>query len=300
MQFTGSLQKSFVGVRPSQNRPQALTRRELERTASQVKPAKATNADAVAAFEFRHQDFAVRLEPSFHRFRITAEAFGEYFNQDFFVHVRHGTIMPVFAYTRAMQVLYQFACFSCRKVFKKSLGNESEGSICPECSQPMSYMGTAFRAPIQSNVNQWKKAELLIVAGFRFNKNGGPKPRTLKDVPAFLEAHRLAKRSPGERLLDDLKARDAGLETPITRAKSQGRVKRMNLEDRPSFELAGRELKSWSRVLVKVGAHWREGTFRFTGDGGKIVEPHVMVNAAAGMVGHRVFVTQHTVLRWPD
>jgi hypothetical protein len=139
-----------------------------------------------------------------------------------------------------------------------------------------------------------------VVHGNRVSRPDTIECESLKDVPAFLEAHRLAKRSPGERLLDDLKARDAGLEIPITRAKSQGRVKRMNLEDRPSFELAGRELKSWSRVLVKVGAHWQEGTFRFTGDGGKIVEPHVMVNAAAGMVGHRVFVTQHTVLRWPD
>jgi hypothetical protein len=161
-------------------------------------------------------------------------------------------------------------------------------------------MGTAFRAPKQSNVDQWKKAELLIAAGFYFTKDGGPKPRSLKDVPAFLEAHRLARRSPGERLLDDLKARESGLETPVTRAKSQGRVKRLKLEGRPSFELAGRALRSWSRVLVKVGARWREGTFRYTGDGGKMVEPHVMVDTAAGMVGHRVFVNEQTVLRWPD
>jgi hypothetical protein len=164
----------------------------------------------------------------------------------------------------------------------------------------MTMMGTAFRAPKQSNLKQWEKARLLIEAGFRFNKDAGPKPRTLKDVPAFLEAHRLAKRSPGERLLDDLKAREYGLQTPVTRANSQGRVKRLNLEGRPRFELAGRELRSWSRVLVKVGARWQESTFRFTGDGGKVVEPHVMVNNAAGMVGHRVFVTQHTVLCWPD
>ncbi len=208
--------------------------------------------------------------------------------------------LQVLAYTRAMPVLYQYACFSCRKVFKKSLGNESDGSLCPECTKPMSYMGTAFRAPKQENVNQWKKAELLIAAGFHFTKDGGPKPRTLKDVPAFLEAHRLARRSPGERLLDDLKARESGLETPVTRAKNHGRVKRLNLEGRPQFELAGRELRSWSRVLVKVGARWREGTFRYTGDGGKMVEPHVMVDTSAGMVGHRVFVTEQTVLRWPD
>jgi DNA-directed RNA polymerase subunit RPC12/RpoP len=199
-----------------------------------------------------------------------------------------------------MSVLYQYACFSCRKAFKKSLGNQSEGSLCPECSQPMSYMGTAFRAPKQENLNQWKKAELLIAAGFHFTKDGGPKPRTLKNVPAFLEAHRLASRSPGERLLDDLKARNSGLETPITRAKSQGRIKRLNLEGRPRFELLGRELSSWSRVLINVNGQWREGTFRFTGDGLKTVEPYVEVDECADISGRYVFVTKQTVLRWPD
>ena len=168
-------------------------------------------------------------------------------------------------------------------------------------------MGTAFRAPKQSNLDQWKKAELLIAAGFHFNKNGGPKPRTLKDVPAFLEAHRLARRSPGERLLDDLKAKDAGAQNPVTRAKSisvrvksQRRVKRLKLEGRPRFELLGRKLSSWSRVLVSVDGQWRLGTFTFIDDGLKIVEPYVEVNVATGTSPRRIFVTKQTVLRWWD
>jgi hypothetical protein len=199
-----------------------------------------------------------------------------------------------------MPVLSQFACFACRKAFKQSFSDEVGANVCPECSQPMTMMGTAFRAPKQSNIKQWEKARLLIEAGFRFNKDGGPKPRTLKDVPAFLETHRLAKRSLGERLLDDLKARDSGLETPVTRAKSQGRIKRLNLEGRPRFELLGRELTSWSRVLINVDGQWQEGTFRFTGDGGKTVEPHVEVKVASGTSGRRIFITKQTVLRWPD
>jgi hypothetical protein len=209
--------------------------------------------------------------------------------------------LQVLAYTRAMPVLYQYACFSCRKVFKQSWSNDQVGAnVCPECAKPMSYMGTAFRAPKQENVDQWKKAELLIMAGFHFTKDGGPKPRTLKDVPAFLEAHRLAKRSPGERLLDDLKARESGLVTPVTRAKSQGRVKRLKLEGRPRFELLGRELSSWSTVLINVDGQWQEGTFRFMGDGMKIVEPHVEIKVATGTSKRRIFVTKQTVLRWPD
>ena len=199
-----------------------------------------------------------------------------------------------------MPVFYQYACFSCRKGFKQSFSNETHANLCPECSQPMTMMGTAFRAPKQSNIKQWEKARLLIEAGFRFNKDGGPKPRTLKDVPAFLEAHRLERRSPGERLLDDLKARESGLETPVTRAKSQGRVKRLNLEGRPQFELLGRELTGWSRVLINVNGQWREGTFRFTGDGLKAVEPYVEVDECADISGRYVFITKQTVLRWPD
>jgi DNA-directed RNA polymerase subunit RPC12/RpoP len=199
-----------------------------------------------------------------------------------------------------MPVRYQFACFSCRKAFKQSSSDEVGANVCPECSQPITMMDTAFRAPKQSNLKQWEKARLLIEAGFRFNKDGGPKPRTLKDVPAFLEAHRLTRRSPGERLLDDLKARKSGLETPVTRAKSQRRVKRLNLDGRPRFKLLGRELTSWSTVLINIDGQWQEGTFRFTGDGLKNVEPHVEVKSSTGTSGRRLFVTKQTVLRWPD
>lgn len=128
-----------------------------------------------------------------------------------------------------------------------------------------------------------------------FHRNSGPKPRRLKDVPEFLEAHRLAHRSPGERLLEELQQRAVGATTPVTKAKAQGRVKRLNTEGRPRFELQGRELTAWSRVLVRVNGEWHEGHFRFTGDGGKPVEPHVRLNNR-----QYVFITANTVLRWPD
>jgi DNA-directed RNA polymerase subunit RPC12/RpoP len=195
---------------------------------------------------------------------------------------------------------YLFACFTCRKAFKKTSNGAGHVIVCPECSRPMVFTGSAFRAPKQDNVDQWKKAELLIAAGFMFTPGSGPKPRTLKDVPAFLEAHRRARRSPGERLLEQIDQNASGSSTPITRAKRQGRVKRLNLEGRPIFELVGRELKSWSRVLVNVGGKWRTGTFRYMGDGGKLVEPHVVVDERAVRSGRRVFVTANTVLCWAD
>ncbi len=160
----------------------------------------------------------------------------------------------------------------------------------------MVFTGSAFRAPKQDNVDQWKKAELLIQAGFLFTPSSGPKPRTLKDVPAFLEAHRRTRCSPGERLLEQIEQNASGSSAPIIRAKRQGRIKRLNLEGRPSFELVGRELQSGSRVLLNVDGQWWAGTFRFESDGLKIVAPHVVLNGT----GKRVFVTENTVLRWPD
>ncbi len=191
---------------------------------------------------------------------------------------------------------YSFACFACRKAFKKTSGGADHVIVCPECSKPMVFTGSAFRAPKQDNVDQWKKAELLIAAGFLFTPGSGPKPRMLKDVPAFLEAHRRAKRSPGERLLEQIEQQVSGASTAIARARQQGRVKRLNLEGKPRFELAGRELESGSRVLLNVDGQWRSGTFRFKSDGLKIVAPHVVLDER----GQRVFIEENTVLRWPD
>jgi hypothetical protein len=159
----------------------------------------------------------------------------------------------------------------------------------------MTFTGSAFRAPKRENLDQWRKAEVLIAAGFLFTPGSGPKPRTLKDVPAFLDAHRKAHQSPGERLLERIGQKGSGISTSVARAKRQGRIKRPNLEGRPSFELVGRELNSGSRVLLNVDGQWQTGTFRFTGSGGKTVEPHVELEG-----GKRVFITESTVLRWPD
>ena len=54
------------------------------------------------------------------------------------------------------------------------------------------------------------------------------------------------------------------------------------------------------RVLINVDGQWQEGTFRFVGDGLKIVEPHVEVNVPTGTSAKRIFVTKQTVLRWWD
>ena len=189
-----------------------------------------------------------------------------------------------------MPTLVQYACFACRKVFKKPwLEPSAIDYPCPDCAQPLSLMGTAFRAPRSSDLSQWRKVEELVRAGILFHRNDGPRPRRVNEVTAFLQAKAQAKQSPGERALGRI-----GQSVQRTSRRSQGRLKRLNTEGKPEFELAGRELSSWMRVLVHDGREWLEGTFRITGDGGKVVDPHVSVG------NKKVFIGPHTVLRWPE
>jgi hypothetical protein len=150
-------------------------------------------------------------------------------------------------------------------------------------------MGTAFRAPKRSDESQWRKVEQLVDAGILFYRNSGPRPVGVNEVSEFLRSCALAKQSPGERVLERM-----GKSASRTSRRSQGRLKRLTSEGKPEFELAGRELGSWMRVLVHDGHEWVSGTFRFTGDGGKVVEPHVKVGQ------RRIFIGPQTVLRWPD
>jgi hypothetical protein len=187
-------------------------------------------------------------------------------------------------------VLVQHACFACRKVFKRPIPAQAGvANRCPNCAEPLSMMGTAFRAPRRSDQSQWRKVEQLVRAGILFYRNSGPRPTSLNEVPAFLRSHALAKQGPGERALERM-----GRLAPRTPRRSQGRLKRLTSEGKPEFELAGRELGSWMSVLVHDGHEWVKGTFRFTGDGGKVVEPHVKVGQ------RRIFIGPQTVLRWPD
>jgi hypothetical protein len=56
-------------------------------------------------------------------------------------------------------------------------------------------MGRAFKAPKKSDMEQWKKVELLWGAGFRFIPHTGwrhvePYPERLREVTAFIEGNR--------------------------------------------------------------------------------------------------------------
>jgi hypothetical protein len=150
-------------------------------------------------------------------------------------------------------------------------------------------MGTAFRAPRRTDEPQWRKVEQLVSAGVLFCRNSGPRPKLLNEVPAFLQANARAKQSPGERTLERI------VKSTVRSSKhKQGPLKSLNIEGTTEFEVAGKELRSWMKVLVRDGNEWLKGSFRSTGDGGKTVKPHVVVGRK------KIFIGPQTVLRWPE
>jgi hypothetical protein len=117
-----------------------------------------------------------------------------------------------------------FACFQCRKAFKywqwedcdesswkmkKKLGHVPREIVCPDCSKPMVDMGLDFRAPAKDDTEAWRIMEVLYENGFTFQgcgcDVGFSPPRTLREVPEWLEKHR--RKSAGESLLKRFEAR---------------------------------------------------------------------------------------------
>ena len=81
----------------------------------------------------------------------------------------------------------QYACFACRKSFKipqvsggmsrfmtseQKRAQEREASqingqthVCPDCRGPLHLMGLDFKAPKESDVKNWEKAQAFVLSG---------------------------------------------------------------------------------------------------------------------------------------
>jgi len=103
-----------------------------------------------------------------------------------------------------------FACFECRKAFKRwnerewparerPHPDETVPALCPDCARPMADMGLDFQAPPQRDVERWQVAAFLFQRGYAYHccGCGGPgyRPSRWSDVPAFLDR---APQSPGK------------------------------------------------------------------------------------------------------
>ncbi len=79
----------------------------------------------------------------------------------------------------------RFACFSCRLCFHRARGADSLD--CPSCRQPMSEMGSHFRAPRRDDRKAWRILQALCGLGVRFGSGGGwgILPRNSSELAAF-------------------------------------------------------------------------------------------------------------------
>jgi len=79
-----------------------------------------------------------------------------------------------------MKYKEHYACFSCRKTFKRKLlcdikngyNQKEEAAKCPECSQLMANMGKDFEAPKKREVKAWTHLQQLYRVGITFHSCG--------------------------------------------------------------------------------------------------------------------------------
>jgi hypothetical protein len=181
----------------------------------------------------------------------------------------------------------KWACFHCRKSFKKPYLTTLESYVCPDCKQAMTMMGTAFRAPKIDDLEQWKKVEELVKHGFLFYPNAGARPKRLSEVPEFLASKR--KLSPGQQLLERFQQT-----SKPTRARDQGRIKVSGDTGRPVMTLLGQKLMGWETLEFMRDGQWVTGVLRISGFGGKPTSPCFELPNGA-----RVFLTPNLTVRFP-
>jgi hypothetical protein len=116
-----------------------------------------------------------------------------------------------------------FACFTCRKSFKKPSVEDGAERFdveigepiaikCPQCRGEMVDLGLDFKPPKQSDKRQWEKVRILFDHGVTFHSCGcgGPgfRPKELRDVASFLKDNR--SQNDGQRLLRQIEERTRG------------------------------------------------------------------------------------------
>jgi len=94
-----------------------------------------------------------------------------------------------------LRYLISYVCVDCRKVFKRQYVAGNAEFRCPHCSGTARNVGRKFKAPKRTDEEQWKKVELLLASGFRFNtlyEDGVAirYPETLKETYTFIRDHR--------------------------------------------------------------------------------------------------------------
>ena len=78
------------------------------------------------------------------------------------------------------QYKYPYACFGCRKVYKRDIAKLSfypaskHRYKCPKCEGMLCSMGSNFKAPSSTDSIRWKVVEVLHRNGLRYLGNSIP------------------------------------------------------------------------------------------------------------------------------
>jgi hypothetical protein len=91
--------------------------------------------------------------------------------------------------------MFPFACFHCRRSFKRSYEPNVGDRPCPHCGGLAVRLDRKFKAPPTDDCRQWAKVEYLVAHGFRFESVYNPDgtlvayPDTLKEAEEFVKRH---------------------------------------------------------------------------------------------------------------
>lgn len=95
--------------------------------------------------------------------------------------------------------LFPYACFACRKSFKRKHEEGMPNKLCPHCGGTAVGLSRNFRAPPMGDVQQWKTVAYLVQHGFRYyhqyNHDGlaVPHPTTLREAKEFVALYEALK-----------------------------------------------------------------------------------------------------------
>ena len=67
-----------------------------------------------------------------------------------------------------------FVCIGCRKMFNqppwfRRYDKKAAQAVCPECGVEMKNAGHNFKPPRRNNIKQWRKVELLLHRGYKWD-----------------------------------------------------------------------------------------------------------------------------------
>lgn len=89
-----------------------------------------------------------------------------------------------------------FACFACRKSFKRPTQRGVTHRPCPVCGRPALQLGRYFQPPPQTKRKEWQAIEYLVENGYTFDRDTDDNgrfiriPKTLAAAQAFFKMQR--------------------------------------------------------------------------------------------------------------